>query len=56
VVLVEAKMVDQVITTMKFQAWAQDPVTPERPSNWSYSIFKESKTKIESRKTTRKYN
>jgi hypothetical protein len=32
-VVVEAKMVDLVIATMKAQARAQDHVTPKRPSN-----------------------
>jgi hypothetical protein len=55
-VVVEAEMVDMVIATTKAQARAQDPVTLERPSNWTYSIFKEFKTRVESRKTTRKYS
>jgi hypothetical protein len=56
VMVIEAEAVDLVIATMKAQAWAQDPVTPERPCNWTYLIFKEFKIRIESRKTTRKYS
>jgi hypothetical protein len=56
VVVVEAEMVDLVIAAMKVQAWAQDPVTLERPSSWTYSMLKEFKTRIESRKTTIKYS
>jgi hypothetical protein len=56
VVVVEVEAVDLVITIMKAQVWAQNLVTPERPSSWTYSIFKEFKTKMESRKTTRKYS
>jgi hypothetical protein len=55
-VVVKAKAIHLVTTTMKAQAWAQDPVTPERPSNWTYSIFKELKTKVELRKIIRKYS
>jgi hypothetical protein len=35
--------VDFVIATMKAQARAQDPITPERPSSWTYSILDEFK-------------
>ena len=56
VVVVEVEAVDMVIVTMKAQAWAQDIVTPERPSSWTYSMFKEFKTRIVSKKTTRKYS
>jgi hypothetical protein len=47
ILVLEAKMVDLVIATMKAQARAQDPVTPKRPSNWIYSIFKEFKIRVE---------
>jgi hypothetical protein len=56
VVVVEVEMLDLVITTINIQAWAQDPVIPKRPSNWTYLIFKEFKKRNESRKTTRKYS
>jgi hypothetical protein len=56
VVVVEVEVVDLVIATMKAQALAQDPMTPERPFNWTYSILKEFKTRIGSRKITRKYS
>jgi hypothetical protein len=46
VVVVEVEAVDLVIATTKAQAWAQDPVTPERPSSWTYSILKEFKTRV----------
>jgi hypothetical protein len=39
-VVVKAKAIHLVTTTMKAQAWAQDPVTPERPSSWTYSIIR----------------
>jgi hypothetical protein len=55
-VVVEVEAVDLVIATMKVQARIKDPVTLERPSNWTYSIFKEFKTRFESRKTLRKYS
>jgi hypothetical protein len=45
VMVVEAEAVDLVIVTTKAQAWAQDPMNPERPSNWTYSIFKEFQNK-----------
>jgi hypothetical protein len=54
VVVVEVKVVDLVIATTK--ARAHDLVTLERPSNWTYSIFKELKTRVGSRKTTKKYS
>jgi hypothetical protein len=47
VVVIKAEAVDLVTTTMKAQAWAQDPVTLERPSNWIYSMFKEFETRVE---------
>jgi hypothetical protein len=56
VVVVEVEAVDLVIATTKAQARAQDLVTPERPSSWTYSIFKEFKTRVGSRKTTKKYS
>jgi hypothetical protein len=49
-------MVDLVIVTTKVQVWTQDPVIPERPSSWTYSIFKEFKIRVGSRKTTKKYS
>jgi hypothetical protein len=55
-VVVEVEVVDLVIATMKAQARTQDPVAPERPSSWTYSIFKKFKRRIVSRKTTRKYS
>jgi hypothetical protein len=56
VVVVEVEAVDMVIETTKARARAQDPVTPKRPSNWTYSLLKDFKTRIGSRKTTRKYS
>jgi hypothetical protein len=56
VVVVEVEAVDLVIATTKTQAWAQDPMTLERPSSWTYSILKEFKIRVGSRKTTRKYS
>jgi hypothetical protein len=56
VVVVEVEPVDLIIVTTKAQARTQDPMTPERPSSWTYSIFKEFKTRVGSRKTTRKYS
>jgi hypothetical protein len=56
VVVVEVEAVDLVIATTKAQARAQDPMIPKRPSNWTYSILKEFKTRIVSKKTTRKYS
>jgi hypothetical protein len=53
-VVVEVEAVDLVIETTKAQA--QDPMTPERPSSWTYSMLKEFKTRVVSRKTTRKYS
>jgi hypothetical protein len=55
-VVVEVEMLNLVIAITKAQTRAQDSVTPERPSNWTYSILKEFKIRVESRKTTRKYN
>jgi hypothetical protein len=55
-VVVEAEEVDLVIVTTKARAWAQDPVTPKRPSSWTYLKLKEFKIRIGSRKTTRKYS
>jgi hypothetical protein len=46
-VVVEVEAVDLVIATTKAQAQAQDPVTPKRPSNWTYSILKKFKIKVE---------
>jgi hypothetical protein len=56
VVVVKAEVVDLIIVTTKVQARAQDPVIPKRPSSWIYSIFKEFKIRVESRKTIRKYS
>jgi hypothetical protein len=56
VIVVEAEAVDLVIMTTKTQARIQDPVTPKRPSSWTYLILKEFKTRVESRKTIRKYS
>jgi hypothetical protein len=56
VMVVEAEVVDLLIATIKAQARIQDPVALERPSSWTYLIFKEFKTRVESRKTMRKYN
>jgi hypothetical protein len=56
VVVVEVEGIDLVIATTKAWARAQDPVIPKRPSSWTYSILKEFKSKIRSRKTTRKYS
>jgi hypothetical protein len=56
VVVVELEAVDPVIATTKVQARAQELVAPERPSCWTYSIFKEFKIRVESRKTTRNYS
>jgi hypothetical protein len=56
VVVVEVEAVDLVIATTKAQAQAHDYVIPKRPSNWTYSIFKEFKTRVESRQTTRKFS
>jgi hypothetical protein len=53
-VVVEVEAVDLLIATTKAQARAQDPMTLERHSSWTYSTFKEFKTRVESRQTTRK--
>jgi hypothetical protein len=56
VVVVEVEAVDLVIATTKAQARAQDPMTPKRLSSWTYSILEDFKTRVGSRKTTRKYS
>jgi hypothetical protein len=56
IVVVEVEAVDLIITTMKAQAQAQDFVIPKRSSNWTYSLLKVFKTRVGSRKTTRKYS
>jgi hypothetical protein len=53
VVVVAVEAVDLIIATAKAQARAQDPMTPEKPANWTFSIFKKFKTRVGSRKTTR---
>ena len=55
-VVVKVEAVDLVIATMNAQTRAQDPMTSKRPSSWTYSILKEFKIRIVSRKTTRKYS
>jgi hypothetical protein len=52
VVVVEVEVVDLVIATTKVQTPAQNPITSERPSSWTYSMLKEFKTRVVSRKTT----
>jgi hypothetical protein len=56
IMVVEDEVIHLVITTTKAQARVHDPMTLERPFSWTYSIFKEFKTRVESRKTTRKYS
>ena len=56
VVVVEVEIVDLMIVTRKVQTRAQDPVTLKRPFSWTYSIHKEFKTRIGSRKITKKYS
>jgi hypothetical protein len=47
VVVVEAEAVDLVIVTTKARGWAQDPVIPKKPSNWTYLKFKFSKQELD---------
>jgi hypothetical protein len=51
VVVVEVESVDLIIATTKAQAQAQDLMNSERSFSWIYSILKEFKIRVGSRKT-----